>query len=456
MFKNHDLETIIAQCTPTGRGAIALLRISGVDALTIATHISALSNNKKLNTTASHSIHYGTVVNDKKNIIDRVLFFIMHAPQTFTGQDTVEISCHNNPFIIQEIINLAIKYGARLAQEGEFTKRAVLNDKLDLVQAEAINDLFHAHTKDALKKSLAQLEGNFSHAIHAIEKNILKAIALCEASFEFIDEEITFDDQIRTIINTIILSIAHIKKNFDQQQRLKDGVRIAIIGSVNAGKSSLFNALLGKKRAIVTDIAGTTRDSVEAGVYRSDYYWTLIDTAGIRQTDNIIEQEGINRSIEQAALADVILLVFDHSCTMSAQEQQIYRDLLTAHHNKIIIVGNKIDLPAMYNTTLQPDITVSTVTNTNIPVLETLIEEKVVYLFAQADSPFLLNTRQFNLIQSCEKKLLAAQEQFSHAIAYELLSIHLNDALACLSELTGKNISEKAMDTIFKEFCIGK
>jgi tRNA modification GTPase len=214
--------------------------------------------------------------------------------------------------------------------------------------------------------------------------------------------------------------------------------------------------LLGKKRAIVTNIAGTTRDSIEAGVYRAHHYWTLIDTAGIRQTDDVIEQEGINRSFEQAALADIILLVFDSSNTMTAQEQQVYTDLFAAHKNKIIVVGNKADLQQISTIALKPDISVSSATNSNIGALEILIEEKINTLFAHADSPFLLNTRQFNLIQSLEKKLINAQEQFTDAIAYELLSIHLNDALACLSELTGKDVSEQAMDAIFKEFCIGK
>ncbi len=456
MLVNHDDQTIIAQCTPSGAGAIALIRLSGIDALTIAARMSSLASMKKLDAVRSHTIQYGTVIDKNNRTIDQVLFFVMHGPKTFTGQHVVEISCHNNPFIIQEIIEQAIEHGARLAQEGEFTKRAVLNGKLDLVQAEAINDLFHAHTTAALKKSLAQLEGNFSHAVQAIEKEILKAIALCEASFEFIDEEITFDDQIKIIIDTTLTSIAQIKKNFDQQQQIKDGIRIAIIGSVNAGKSSLFNALLGKKRAIVTNIAGTTRDSIEAGVYRSHHYWTLIDTAGIRQTDDVIEQEGINRSFEQAALADIILLVFDSSNTMTAPEQKVYADLFAAHQHKIIVVGNKADLRQNSSSVLKPDITVSSSTNSKISALETLIEQKINALFAHADSPFLLNTRQFNLMQSLEKKLIAAQEQFADALAYELLSVHLNDALACLSELTGKDVSEQAMDAIFKEFCIGK
>jgi len=471
MLYSHDHQTIVAQCTPTGSGAIALLRISGTDAIEIVSQIAVLPSKQKLTDLPSHTIHFGSVVDQNNELIDQVMFMVMHAPKTFTGQNTIEITCHNNPFIIQSIIDQIIAHGARPAQEGEFTKRAVLNNKIDLIQAETINDLIHAHTKVALKKTLAQLTGTLSHAITIIEKNLLQAIALSEASFEFIDDEITFDDQIRTIINAVLNDIAHIKKDFSQQQQIRDGVRIAIIGSVNAGKSSLFNALLGKNRAIVTNIAGTTRDSIEAGIYHSNYYLTLVDTAGLRQTDDIIEQEGIIRSFEQAALADIILLVFDSAALLSDQEQTVYADLIDKYENKIIKVFNKSDIAVRpFFDSVRPEFidmsgvalaktegfSVSSKTGQNIPELENQIEEKVTQLFANASSPFLLNTRQFNLIQSIEKKLFAIQEQYSEQISHELISSDLNDALACLSELTGKDVSEKMMDAIFKEFCIGK
>ena len=223
----------------------------------------------------------------------------MRSPKTFTGQDTVEITCHNNQFIIEEIINLAIANGARLAQQGEFTKRAVFNGKIDLVQAEAINELIHAQTQLALKQSLAQLTGSFSHCLASLEKELLKALALSEASFEFLDEEMDFAPQIQALISSLQNTITGIKKTFNQQQQIRQGIRIAIIGSVNAGKSSLFNALLNQDRAIVSAIAGTTRDAIEAGVYTKGNYWTLVDTAGLRQTHDIIEQEGIKRSLKR-------------------------------------------------------------------------------------------------------------------------------------------------------------
>jgi tRNA modification GTPase len=468
----HDDQTIIAQCTPSGSGAIALLRISGADAIPIATRMSSLASGKVLAELPTHTIHYGNVVDAQGRVIDSVMFLLMHGPKTFTGQHTVEITCHNNPFIINEIIELAISYGARLAQEGEFTRRAVINKKIDLIQAEAINELIHAHTAQALKKSLAQLEGSFSHWIQQLEKELLKALAFSEASFEFIDEEMEFGDRIKKSIDTILATITTIKKTFDQQQQIRQGVRIALIGSVNAGKSSLFNALLNKERAIVTNIAGTTRDVIEAGLYKSNSYWTLIDTAGLRQTHDIIEREGIVRSLQEAQLADIIILVVDSSRIMTDEEHTIYHEIITCHAHKIIIVHNKIDSSlrlsghsssasyggqATISETGIAALEISSKERTNIELLEQHIEQKISALFAQADAPFLLNKRQFTLLIALEKALRDIQ-QMVHAdsIAYELLSYHLQDALAHVTELTGKTISEQGMDAVFREFCVGK
>jgi len=465
VITNHDDQTIIAQCTPTGSGAIALVRISGQHALTIATALSKLASNKHLIDLPTHTIHYGWVVNSAGNHIDQVLFLLMHGPKTFTGQDTVEITCHNNPFIIEAIIQEALSHGARLAQSGEFTKRAVLNNKIDLIQAEAINELIHANTQSALKKSLAQLEGSFSHAIKSIESHLIKALALSEASFEFIDEEdLEFGKQILAIVENILATIATLKINFDQQKQIRQGVRIALIGAVNAGKSSLFNALLGKNRAIVTNIAGTTRDLIEAGLYRHGNYWTLIDTAGLRQSADCIEQEGIKRSFDTAHDADIILLVFDGARAMTPEECAVYVELYAQYHNKIIAVRNKSDLehiPVPFECAHIIEKTkVFAVSNTlpeSVIVLEKQIQLKVTELFQAIESPFLLNRRQFNLLLTLEQQLQDIQTLLhTSSISYELLSHHLQDVLAQSTELTGKSISEAGMDAVFREFCVGK
>lgn len=454
---NFNEQTIIAQCTPQGNGAIALIRLSGGNTLQIANKIAKLSGSQKLIDQASHTVHYGHIVDQDGQIIDQVMFIVMHAPRTFTGEHVVEITCHNNPFIIDKIINLAIINGARSAQKGEFAQRAFLNDKIDLVQAEAINSLIHAHTEQALKKSLAQLAGNLSHWTQAIEKQLLKCVALSEASFEFIDEEIDFTPQIKQELHDILNTIHQAQQANNIQQQIKEGIRVAIIGSVNAGKSSLFNALLHKERAIVTPIAGTTRDVIEAGIYTKQHYMTLVDTAGLRQTNDQIEQMGIMRSLEQAELADIILLTFDTSRQITPAELKAYLEIYNKFKTKIILVGNKSDQANLLN--LPPDFTpitnLSASSKIGLDLLSNQIQNKVDQILSQDTAPFLLNKRQFNVLTSvyasCQQiiKMLTCPE-------FELISLHLNETLQILSNLSGKTVSENGMDTIFREFCVGK
>jgi tRNA modification GTPase len=452
-------QPIIAQCTPQGSGAIALLRLSGSNAFAVADTISTLPGDKKISLLATHTIHYGFVVDENNNHLDQVLFLLMHAPHTFTGDDTVEITCHNNPFIIQNILTAAITAGARLAQEGEFSRRAVQNNKIDILQAEAINDLIHANTQLALKQSLSQLEGSFTQWISSIEKQLIKALALSEASFEFLDEEnMEFNVQIKEIIAYVLATTATLKTTFNQQQHIRNGIRIAIIGSVNAGKSSLFNALLKKDRAIVTNIAGTTRDAIEAGLYKNGNYWTLIDTAGLRTTNDIIEQMGINRSRQEAHKADIVLLVFDGSQQLSTAETNVYQELLASYHDKIIVITNKADLPQQHNPLVSNEkiYAVNTQDSVSISAIEHAVQDKIITLFKSIGSPFLLNQRHFNALLSLEQKLTIVMSMLIQNTSYELVSYHLNDALTTLSELTGKTISEAGMDAVFREFCVGK
>jgi tRNA modification GTPase len=449
-------QTIIAQCTPRGAGAIALLRLSGADALAVATRISNLYAHVPLDTVPSHTVHVGHVINDQGQPIDQVMFLVMHGPKTFTGENVVEITCHNNPFIIEAIIASAIAAGARMAQEGEFCKRAVLNGKMDLVQAEAINELIHAHTLQALKKSLAQVEGSFSRYLHALEQELIKATAFCQASFEFIEEEqLEFGPQIKDIIEQLLAQIAELKIAFDQQQRIKEGFRIACIGSVNAGKSSLFNALLAKERAIVTPIAGTTRDVIEAGIYQQQEYWTLVDTAGLRQTDDVIEQAGIERSYKEAELADVVLLIIDASRAMTEQEEQLYRQLYTRYQIKTILLYTKADLPERV-TRIAQGLAVCTSSKPDVVHVQQTIQEHIARISQAQDYPFVLNARQFNVLLDVEHKLLAMLPMLTGRIAYELLYVHLQEVIEQLSQLTGKTVSEMCMDRVFREFCVGK
>lgn len=455
---NYDNDTIIAQCTPSGAGAIALMRISGTQAVAIADRLCSLASKKLLTACASHTVHFAHILDDNGHVIDQVMVTLMRAPRTFTGEDTVEITSHNNQFIIEQIMQRAFVVGARLAQQGEFTRRAVRNGKMDLLQAEALNELIHANTQQVLKQALAQLEGSFSAWIVSIEQELLRALAFSEASFEFIDEEMTFDVPIRASIQTILTTIATLKRTFDAQQHIRQGVRIALVGAVNAGKSSLFNSLIGTQRAIVTAQAGTTRDTIEAGLYRHGIYWTMVDTAGLRATHDMIEQEGILRSRAEAERADLVLIVIDGSRSMTSAELYEYQDLYTRYATKAIVVFTKSDMPrvADFSHAHERVVSVSNATHEHMPALEKLIAEHVAVLLASAQSPYLLNQRQYHLLLVLEQQLQKIQEQLAGEIAYELLSFHLNDALACLSEMTGKTVSEQTMDAVFRQFCVGK
>lgn len=449
-------QTIIAQCTPKGSGAIALIRISGREAIKIADLISSLPSKQKLALQASHTIHYGHIL-DNQELIDQVMLIVMQAPKTFTGEHTVEITCHNNPFIVDKIINIAIKHGARLAQKGEFTQRAFLNGKIDLTQAEAIDSLIHAHTEQALKKSLAQLSGNLATWSMEIENKLLKCIAFSEASFEFIDEEMDFSPQIKHELQAIITAISLAQQANNISQQIKDGLRIAIIGSVNAGKSSLFNALLNKERAIVTPIAGTTRDVIEAGIYTKQHYLTLVDTAGLRETNDQIEAIGINKSLIEAQLADIILLTFDTSRAITPAELTVYQEIFNKFKDKIILVANKSDQTNLLKLPLdfQNIVPVSSETKIGLEALEKQIQTSIDQILSQDTAPFLLNQRQFSVLTS----VLLQVEQILKMLAcpeFELISLHLNEALQILSNLSGKSVTEKSMDTIFREFCVGK
>lgn len=453
---NITRDTIIAHCTPTGSGALALIRISGPQAFSCVAQCAHLSSNKKLETVLSHTIHHGWVQNAHGKKLDEVLFFAMRGPKTFTGEDVIEITCHNNNFIVESIIERCIETGIRLAQAGEFTRQAVENNKYDLLQAEAIHELISAQSREQIQQSLAQLSGTLSHHIHLLEKETIQILALCEASFEFLDEDIDFSDQIIAQINSLLKKIKTLKDNFDKQQQLREGVRIALIGSVNAGKSSLFNTLLGKKRAIVTPIEGTTRDSIEAHTYAYTASTTFVDTAGLRITNDIIEQEGIERSYQEAQKADIILLVIDSSRTCSNYEQEVYYDLLKKYEPKIIIVNTKADLPKNTIPTKLTGFSVSSTTQSGIATCKELLQKKIHELLQKDSSAFLLNKRHYTLLIEFEKELLQAYNLCSSSLAYELLAHHITQALAHLCELTGKSISEKTLNAVFSSFCVGK
>lgn len=459
-----DQESIIALATPKGSGAIAMLRISGNDSFDVVSRISKLSSKKDILNVNTHSIHHGYIY-DKDEIVDEVLFFLMRGPKTFTGQDTIEISCHNNQFIIERIIELSINAGARMALPGEFTQRAYLNNKIDLIQAESINEIIGAQTQLALRKSMSQLKGSLSNFFSKIEEDLFSLLGIVEGSFEFFEEEhqdFDINNLIKDNLENLLNKLNDLKANFNQQQQIKDGIKISLIGTVNAGKSTLFNSLLKKDRAIVTDIAGTTRDIIESCVYRNGNFWQLTDTAGLRFTDDFIEKKGIERSLEQANLSDIILLVFDSSSDILDEQILAYKQIADQHNKKIIPILNKIDIKKHsalqkieqeFNFNFQQ---VSAKNNTGLDNLENLIEEKIQQLFTDLDSAFLLNKRQYSSILELVKGLEFIKKEFLGSMEYELIAHHIKSMLDKISDLTGKNVNEKMLDKIFSDFCIGK
>lgn len=456
MSNLHNHSIIVAQCTPHGQGALALIRLTGEHVFTLIDKICLLHSKKKIVSVPTHTVHYGTIINDQNELIDKVLFLKMDAPHTFTGHDTVEITCHNNVFIINAIIERAIYYGAKLAAPGEFTKLSVMNKKIDLIQAEAIDELIHATSLANVKSALKQLEGSFSAWLDDLEQQFLHLLALCAASFEFIEEEnIDFTDTIKNSIAILIQHIEQIEKNFNAQIHLKEGFKVALVGCVNAGKSSLFNAIIGKKRAIVNATAGTTRDVIEATIVRNGMFWTLIDTAGLRTTKNIIEQEGIAKSFEEAAGADILLLVYDSTRVHSAEEIDVYDQLYKKYSTKVIKVYNKSD--TTMGPILSDGIHCSALFNSGIETLTEAIAKKIDMLHTKQELPFLVNKRHLLVLETVKVSLtnvisLCNKEK----IAYELVSCQLHDILVQLSELSGKTVSEKIMDRVFATFCVGK
>lgn len=459
MLYGHDDDTIVAQATPVGPGAIALIKLSGISSIAIADMFCVLPSGKRLQECGTHTVHFARIVDGVGQVIDQVMVIIMKGSATFTGQDTVEITAHNNQFIVEEIIQRAIECGARMAQQGEFTRRSVLHNKMDLLQAEALNELIHAQTAQVVKQSLAQLEGSFSSWVASIEQQLVRVSAFSQASFEFIDEEMVFDDEIKAGIQDIITTITRIKRTFNAQQQIRQGIRIALVGSVNAGKSSLFNALIGTNRAIVSAQAGTTRDTIEAGLYKNGAHWTLIDTAGLRQTDDSIEQEGIQRAHKEAGLADIVVLVIDASSVLSPAELAEYKRLYYQYIHKSIVVYSKSDQVCTAEVAeFDPAISVavSSVTGSHLTTLESLLAEKIAAVLAAAQSPYLVNQRQYHVLLGLEKQLQEIQGMLNGTIAYELLSYHIQDALALIGQITGKTASENSMDAIFRQFCVGK
>lgn len=443
-------DTISAIATAIGTAGIGVIRMSGENSIDIADKIF----DKDLKKVQDRSITFGHVKNSNGEIIDEAIILIMRAPHSYTKENVVEIQCHGGAAALREVLSRTFEAGARPAERGEFTKRAFLNGRLDLTQAQAVLDIIQAKTSTALSVAQNQLLGKTSKKIREIRKNILEVLAHIEALIDFPEDDID-DIFIGDIDKKIAAQIEEIKIFLDNQKSgriLREGLETAIIGKPNVGKSSLLNFLAETERAIVTDIPGTTRDSIEEFVNIGGVPLKIIDTAGIRNSDNPVEKIGIERAKDCASRAELILALFDGSRQLSDEDFEILK--IIENRNAIILV-TKSDLPQLIDVTkFESYIPISVKKNLGVEKFLSAIAEKVGNVNAEMN--FVRDEREADLLRRAVKNLEEARFTLQKNIGVDFISIDLRTALELLSELTGESVTEDVIDEIFSKFCIGK
>ncbi|MBI5043854.1 MAG: tRNA uridine-5-carboxymethylaminomethyl(34) synthesis GTPase MnmE [Nitrospirae bacterium] len=440
-----------------------IVRISGKDAISIADKIFFSKKNKKLSSLASHTIHYGEIRDDSSERIDEALVSIMKAPNTYTKEDVVEINCHGGALSLKRVMELVIKNGARLAEPGEFTKRAFLNGRIDLAQAEAVIDIINSKTDDSLRLAVNQLSGILSKKVNAIREELISIIASVEASIDFVDEDIEFisRDVMGKRIKGAIDEIEALITTTDEGRIYKEGIATAIIGRPNVGKSSLLNALLKEERAIVTAVPGTTRDVIEEWVNIKGMPLRILDTAGIRHTEDIVEIEGVKRSREAIKRADLILLLIDGSVKLNDEDKRLMEEV---RDKRLIILLNKSDLPSLVKKSdiekALPEkeiVSISALTGEGVDSLKAVIHELLFKGGITAgERPIITNLRHKNALEKTKRALENLQNSIKGNISEEFLAVDLRAALNALGEITGETATEDILNRIFEEFCVGK
>lgn len=469
-------DTIAAIATPPGTGGIGVIRVSGTDAFNLVLPLLRQPGGRT-GLPPSHTLTYGHIINQQsRELLDEVLVAFMRAPHTYTREDVVEIQGHGGPLILRGILRAVLAQGARMANPGEFTLRAFLNGRLDLAQAEAVMDLIGAETEAGQRLAMQQLRGRLSEQVQAARTSVLGVIARIEVSIDFPEEDVPTPqaEELQPLITIAQRQVDALLASADQGRLYRQGVRTAIIGRPNVGKSSLLNALLRTERAIVTPIAGTTRDTVEEVANLHGIPLHLIDTAGITPTDDPIEQVGIQRSRAAAESADVVLLVFDGSEPLTAQDRHVSTELQAlgfgtsetpySHERSVIIVMNKADCPQHLEVAelrqIWPDATVimtSTLTGEGLPALEAAIAELVqAGNVVHSESILVTSTRHQEALRRAYEHLRASIVSLEQALPLDFVSIDLRAAYNALGEVTGETASEDLLDRIFSEFCIGK
>lgn len=447
-------DTITAISTSLGVGAISIIRISGNDAINIA---NSIFKGKDLSKVESHTINYGHII-DSEEVIDEVLVSIMKAPKTFTCEDIVEINCHGGIATTNKILELILLKGARLAEPGEFTKRAFLNGRIDLVEAESVMDLIDAKTEQARKLSINQLNGKVSNIIRTFRQKLLELLASIEVNIDYPEyediEEIT-NDNIKNEIRYIKDALNNIIKESENGKIIKNGIKVAIVGRPNVGKSSLLNRFLDEEKAIVTDIAGTTRDIVEGQASIDGVLFNFVDTAGIREAKDLVEQIGIERSKNEINNADLVLLVLNNNEELNDEDRYLIEKL---PKNSIIVI-NKMDLDAKLNVEEinREKVFINTVDTYGIEPLKEKIKEMFnLEQINNGDCTYLSNARQISLAKEAYNIINDIELGLQNDVPTDLIEIDIKRIWEKLGEILGETYSEELIDQLFTQFCLGK
>lgn len=455
-------DTIAAIATAMSNSGIGIVRISGDEALEVADRIfRPKKGSRKVSDMETHTIHYGYVV-DGEEVVDEVMLLIMKAPRSYTCEDTIEIDCHGGVLVMKKILETVLKYGARPAEPGEFTKRAFLNGRIDLSQAESVIDVINAQNELALKSSVSQLQGAVLEKIKDIRAVVLHEIAFIESALDD-PEHVSLDgypQQLRGIMSDAHSKVKKLLDSSDNGKMLKEGINTAIVGKPNAGKSSLLNILVGEERAIVTEIAGTTRDILQEQIQIGGIGLNVIDTAGIRDTEDIVEKIGVNKSREYIEKADLIIYVVDSSTELDENDQEIIEAI---QDKKAIVLLNKSDLDAKTDAAIlqerldKPILSISAKNNTGIHELEKLIEEMFFSgKLSFNDEVYITNIRQKNALAEAESSLKMVLQSIDDGMPEDFFTIDMMNAYEVLGTIIGESVGEDLVNEIFSKFCMGK
>ena len=461
MINDTHYDTITAIATPAGSGAIAIIRLSGKKSIEIADKIFTSKNKTKLTKTPANKVIFGKITDKNNNTIDEVLTTVFRAPNSYTGEDSIEIACHGSIYIQQKIIELLLNNGAKLASPGEFTQRAFFNGKLDLSQAEAVGDLIAATTETANRLAIQQMKGKYSETLNNLRNKLLNFVSLIELENDFAEEDVEFADrtQLNKIINEVNSLITNLIESFSYGNAIKNGIPVAITGKPNAGKSTLLNALINENRAIVSEIPGTTRDTIEEVLNINGFQFRFIDTAGLRKTNDKIEKIGVKKTYEKINKSNIFIYLFDINNTATTELQ---KDLNQFNTNiPKLIIANKIDLTNKKTINKFKEIDteilfISAKQNKSIDKIKNKLLEFVKDKLQNPNDIIITNARHYEALLKAQQAITQTINSLQNNISSDLIALDIRNAIFYIGEITGEISNDDILGNIFKNFCIGK